>query len=392
MHSNNHSSGKSAVMVALIGYWMLGLAPVFADDPFEGRLAKPADSDQGAAGSATFLQRWFRRRDGQWEQHWSVHEVREGDIIFFQCQSRLWQTTFATFGSPGPTHVAIVVKMDDGQLGLLQAVDPQLKFKSALKHPGYKAGQVCLSPDVTGFLRQYDGRIWVRPLRGSLHPATSQRLTAWARHQVGKPYGMDKLIGPPLGLPVQVLHLGGPAQVDGHWWFCSELVASGLVVTGHLSPWHVRPSRVDPEDLFSDRLLKLQPAWEPPLLWSTRIPANLNRPQPGLATTNSGRAEIPIVLAGQQQGVARAELARLTIQNPTNNHYRLTINGQFFGDLRPNQAITATGPAGSVELVARPSSIHEPILILSSRVQADATWSLNPTPDRTAAPNQSARR
>lgn len=246
MRSSEHSRGHFAVMVALIGCWTLGLVPVFADDPFAERFAKQAGSDQGRAGSATFLQRWFRRRDGQWEQHWSVHDVREGDSIFFQCQSRLWQATFATFGSPGPTHVAIVVKMDDGQLGLLQAVDPQLKIKPTLKHPDYKAGQVCLSPDVTGFLRQYDGRIWVRPLRGSLHQDTSQRLTAWARHQVGKPYGMDKLIGSPLGLPVQVLHLGGPAQVDGHWWFCSELVASGLVVTGHMSPWHVRPSRVDP--------------------------------------------------------------------------------------------------------------------------------------------------
>ena len=139
-------------------------------------------------------------------------------------------------------------------------------------------------------------------------------------------------------------------------------------------------------------MLNLQPVFEPPLLWSTRIPTNPNRPQPGLATTNPGRAETPIVLAAQQHGVARTELARLTIQNPTNNHYRLTINGQFFGDLLPNQVITATGPAGSVELVARPTSIHEPILILSGRVQADATWTLSPIPDRTAAPNPSARR
>ena len=282
--------------------------------------------------------------------------------------------------------------MDDGELGLLQATDPQLMIKPTLEHPGYKPGHVCLSPDVTGFLRKYEGRIWVRPLRGPLHPATSQRLTEWARRQVGKPYGLDKLVGPPLGLPIQVLHLFGRAQVEGEWWFCSELTASALVVTGHLSQWHVRPCRVDPEDLFSDRLLKLQPAFEPPLLWSTRVPPNPNRPQPGMATTHSGRTETSIALTGQHHGTARTELARLTIQNPTNNHYRLTINGQFFGNLLPKQAITATGPAGPVELVARPTSIQEPILILSGRVQADATWTLDSTPDRTAAPNQSARR
>ena len=383
---------RFVILLTLIGVWPLGADHSFGGEPSEGRLTKEENSDQATAGSATFLQRWFRRRDGRWEPYWSVHEVREGDLIFFQCKSQLWQAAFATFGSPGPTHVAIVVKMDDGQLGLLQAVDPQLKVKPTLEHPGYKPGRVCLSPDVTGFLRQYDGRIWVRPLRGTLHPTTSQRLTAWARHQVGKPYGLDKLIGPPIGFPIQILHAGGPAQVDGNFWFCSELCASALVVTGHLSQWHVRPCRVDPEDLFSDRMLKLQPAFEPPLLWSTRVPVNPNRPQPGLATTNPDLAEAPTAQVGQQNGIAQTEMARLTIQNPTNNHYRLTINGQFFGDLRPNQAITATGPAGSVELVARPASIHEPILILSGRVQADATWTLSPIANRTAAPNSSARR
>lgn len=380
------------ILITLFGVWQMRSDESFGGEPSGGRLTKEADSEQGTAGSATFLQRWFRRRDGSWEQQWSEYALREGDIVFFQNKSRLWQATFAAFGSPGPTHVGIVVRMDDGELGLLQAADPQLKLKPASNHPGYKPGRVCWSPDVIGFLREYDGRICVRQLRSPLHPITSQRLTEWAKRQVCKPYGLDKVIGPPLGLPIQILHLGGKAQVEGEFWFCSELVSSALVVTGHLSQWHVRPSRVDPEDLFTDRLLNLQPAWEPPLLWSTRIPANPNRPQPGLATTNPDRAETPIVLAAQQHGVARTELARLTIQNPTNNHYRLTINGQFFGDLRPNQAITATGPAGAVELVARPASIHDPILILSGRVQADATWTLSPIADRTTAPNQSARR
>jgi len=370
----------------------LELNHLSAGDPFNVRNSNEHRTEDGEQVQESFLLRWFRQRDGRWVDQWSAYEVREGDIVFFQNKSRVWQATFAAFGSPGPTHVGIVIRMDNGELGLLQAADPQLKLKPASNHPGYKPGRVCWSPDVVGFLREYEGRICVRPLRGPLHPITSQRLTEWAKRQVGKPYGLDKVIGPPLGLPIQVLHLGGPAQVDGHFWFCSELVSSALVVTGHLSQWHVRPSRVDPEDLFSDRLLNLNPAWEPPLLWSTRVPANPNRPQPGLATTNPGRAETPIVLAAQQHRVARAELVRLTIQNPTNNHYRLTINGHYFGELRPNSTTTATGPAGAVELVARPASIHEPILILSGHVQADATWTLSPIAGRTAAPNPSARR
>lgn len=365
------------ILGLLLGIEPFGIQPTFAGEASGGRLPRAVGGEQSEAASRSFLQRWFRRRDGRWEPYWSEYQVREGDIVFFQCKDRLWQAAFATFGSPGPTHVAIAVRMDDGQLGLLQAVDPQLKLKPTLEHPGYKPGRVCWSPDVAGFLRKYEGRIWVRPHRGPLHPVASQRLTAWAKHQVGKPYGLDKVIGPPLGLPIQLLHLGGPARVDGHFWFCSELVASGLVVTGHLSPWHVRPSRVDPEDLFSDRLLHLQPAFEPPLLWSSRIPAIPNRPQPELTAINSGRAQGPIVLGKQHVEASRTEMARLTIRNPTNNHYRLTINGHYFGELRLNSTISATGPAGAVELVARPASIHEPILILSGHVQADATWTLS---------------
>lgn len=67
-------------------------------------------------------------------------------------------------------------------------------------------------------------------------------------------------------------------------------------------------------------------------------------------------------------------------------------NGHYFVELRPNSTITATGPAGAVELTARPASINEPILIQSGHVQADATWTLNPNLDRAAAPNSSARR
>ena len=136
---------RHAALFVLFGIWSAGIVQGFAGELSGGRLTKNADSEQGTADSASFLQRWFLRRDGRWEPYWSVYDVREGDIVFFQCKSRLWQAAFSTFGSPGPTHVAIVVRMDDGELGLLQATDPQLKVKPTLEHPGYKPGHVCLS-------------------------------------------------------------------------------------------------------------------------------------------------------------------------------------------------------------------------------------------------------
>ena len=306
----------------------------------------------------SLLLRWFRRPDGRFETHWAEHELSEGDIVFFQTKDTTWRSVFAAFGSPGPTHVGLIIKKEDGELGLLQALDPHFKMKPTPRlRRGVRAGEVCWTPDLANYLSEYDGRIFVRPFRGTIPADVSCRLTAWAMRQIGKPYGLHKLGLPPIGLPIQSLHLGGPAQVEGDSWFCSELVASALVVTRHLSPWHVRPSRTDPEDLFTDRLLNLHSAWESPLLWSADVPETPDAPN--------------------RHDVAKPQFVELTVQNPTRHTYRLTLNGQFVADLPPHHEVPVRGVAGRVTLRAEPLHSMTGAQTLTGEVTEDTTWSLS---------------
>jgi len=349
---------RAALFVALILCALIsdGLDAA-AGDSFGGRVPK-AEKPGLREQAKSLLLRWFRRPDGRFESRWADHELSEADMIFFQTKDTMWQSVFATFGSPGPTHVGLIVKTEDGELGLLQALDPHFKMKPTPRiRRGVRPGEVCWTPDLVNYLREYDGRIFVRPFRGTLPADASRRLTTWARHQVGKPYGLHKLGLPPIGLPIQSLHLGGPAQIEGDSWFCSELVASALVVTRHLSPWHVRPSRTDPEDLFTDRLLNLRSAWEAPLLWSASIPESSKTPP---------RLE-----------VARPQFVELTIQNPTQHTYRLTLNGEFIADLPPYHEVPIRGIAGRVTLRAKPLRSTAGEQLLTGDVTEDTNWSLS---------------
>ena len=253
------------VFVTLLMISGYGSANTPAGESF-GRRPVQEEGHKKPGKVKSFLLRLVRRPDGRPQPQWAEHELSEGDLVYFRTKDETWRSVFAAFGSPGPTHIGMVVRQDDGELGLLHALDPNLKIKSVVQRlRGVKPGQVCWTPNVVEYLDNYDGDVCVRPYRGAFPADASRRLTTWAKRQVGKPYGIHKLLLPPMGLPIQSLHFGGPAQVDGDSWFCSELVASALVVTRHLSPWHVRPVRTDPEDLFTDRLLNLRPHWEPPL-------------------------------------------------------------------------------------------------------------------------------
>lgn len=324
-----------------------------------GRGSSKSDKPRLRDKVKSLLLRWFRRSDGQFETRWAEHELGEGDIVFFQTKDTTWQSVFAAFGSPGTTHIGLVARQEDGELGLLHALDPHFKVKPTPRlRRGVTAGQVCWTPDVVDYLSEYDGRVFIRPYRGPFPANASRRLTEWAKRQIGKPYGIHKLGLPPIGLPVQSwFHLAGPAQVEDDSWFCSELVASALVVTRHLSPWHVRPVRTDPEDLFSDRWINLQPAWEPPLIWSANGSAKLDE--------------------SSRHDVAKPQFVELTIQNPTRHTYRLTLNGQFVADLPPQHEIPLRGVAGRATLQAESLHSMTGAQTLTGDVTEDATWSLS---------------
>jgi len=284
-----------------------------------------------------------------WGQKHSISEpydFQEGDIVFFQSGSLAWQNLFSFHGSTGPTHVGIAMRNETGEVGLLHALDPSFG-KPVETGPGIHPGHVCWTPNMANYLSRYDGRIYIRRYRGAFPEQAGVVLRNWAARQIGKPYGLVKVSLPPTGLPIQVLHLGGSGQVETKSWFCSELVASALVVTGHLNPWHVRPVRTDPEDLYSDRWLALGTYWESPELW---MPASQ-----AVSEGETTAAKVSDRSTHQQYGLA-SSWGRLTLKNRTKNMLRIRINGAWMGDVASGAELIASGPGGGLYIQADPSA------------------------------------
>ncbi len=197
---------------------------------------------------------------------------KEGDLVFFNSggpiKQALWAITLSGGGYVLPTHVGIIVKDANGVASLLQAMDPD-PMGTVARREGVEPGRVCMTSNVVSYLSHYPGKVWVRPYRRNLCPNHSAALTAWAIRQVGKPYAVEKLAHPTLGLPVQTMHFFGPAHTDASSWHCSGLVSAALVMMAHYGRWDLRPASTDPEDLFSDVILDLSPAWKPPVRWGS---------------------------------------------------------------------------------------------------------------------------
>jgi hypothetical protein len=179
-----------------------------------------------------------------------------GDLIFFRNGGFLFRAAYhVTFTGP-PTHVGIVVALPDSSLVALEVVD---------RHSGVRL------LDLSGRLKAYDGRIWVRRLRRSLTRAQSAELTQFAIEENGKPFAVKQLVLPALLAPLRTtltLRLRPwRDRLVRQKWFCSELVAAAGIHIGLLDPDLVHPRCTFPRDLFTDRLLDLSPTWEPPLDW-----------------------------------------------------------------------------------------------------------------------------
>ncbi len=212
-------------------------------------------------------------RSARTHHHAQQYQPSEGDLIFFNSGTLAKQLAFCLTCSGGfsqPTHVGVVVKDRDGELKLLQALDPI--FKGPVhRREGYEPGRVCMTPNILDHLKQYPGSVWIRAYHDTMTPAQSASLTAWARRQAGKPYAVQKLPLPTLGLPVQTLHLLGPARTEADSWHCSGLATASLIIMGHFDHWDLRPGFTDPEDLFSDMLVDLSPVWKSPVRWTPRV-------------------------------------------------------------------------------------------------------------------------
>lgn len=174
-----------------------------------------------------------------------------GDLILFRTDRISTPLLYSLFLSGTITHSAIVVRLPDGQLALLES--PGLRYPVMLS-------------DVASRLGGYKGIMWVRRLHRPLTPRQCAGLTQFALAQEGKRFVRLAILLPPIGRPTRKLGIrcAGPVALDARRWFCSSLTVAAGVAADLLDPCAVRPQFTDPEDLFSDRLLDLSHAWAPP--------------------------------------------------------------------------------------------------------------------------------
>ncbi len=183
------------------------------------------------------------------------YQPKEGDLIFFRFRSVFKNLMYAVSCAGGVSHVVMVVRRPDGTLGVLDAPTPGMAVELG---------------DIAKKMFEYDGQVWVRPLRRPLSEEAAARLACFSADQVGKPYATLDALVPMLGPPHRRRILGHKrmADLDRPGWICSGLVVAGGVVAGLLDPQVVRPRYTDPADMFFDGALDLSPCWGPPIPWS----------------------------------------------------------------------------------------------------------------------------
>jgi len=188
-----------------------------------------------------------------------------GDIVLSTTGNRLATLRYALALTWRPTHVGIIVRMNNGELGVLEA-------------GGGDSHETRISSLADRFERITDAGIWIRRIQSPLSSEQSAELTRFANRVNGLPYAKRRqnaqaTIFRSRG-PLRTFFLGGPRGIRDDY-ICSEVVLEALVHIGRANPETTRPSATYPRDLFFDRsanlYIHMHPAlacdWAPPALW-----------------------------------------------------------------------------------------------------------------------------
>jgi hypothetical protein len=192
------------------------------------------------------------------------YEPQPGDILLFSDANIAWATLYALAFTGAPGHSGLVIRLSDGELGVLEA--------------GYNDKAWIRINPLNRRLHEYKGHCWVRQRRTPISPEQSAILTEFAETIDGRRYGLGRLLGQLTPLrsrgPLRTYIVGKPKGVRSTY-ICSEAVLEGLVLAGLLDASTTRPSATYPRDLFFDssinlyvkKHLNLSCGWEVPALW-----------------------------------------------------------------------------------------------------------------------------
>jgi hypothetical protein len=194
--------------------------------------------------------------DGKIRKESQPYLPREGDLVFYDDHSLVWNILFAWAGSGPPLHMGIVIRRPGGSLGVLEA-GPNDTIKV----------------HIIGVAKRFDefkGTITVRRCKTPLSTEKSTALTKFALAQDGKPYAVLRLL-----LQGTWFRRRGPVRelffahtyLDRWSWICSELAVAAGTVAGLFDPQVVRANVLYPEDLVDNHRFDLSRHWHGPETW-----------------------------------------------------------------------------------------------------------------------------
>jgi hypothetical protein len=192
------------------------------------------------------------------------YQPREGDLVFFDDHSPIWNILFAWAGTGPPLHVGIVVKRYNGSLAVLEA-GPDDSVWVTIQPVASRLHQ---------FHKQFQGVITIRPCKKELSEQRSKELTQFAEAQEGKRYAILRLLmqGTPFRCrgPIREMFLAD-TTLDRWSWICSELVVAAGTVA-ELFPTTVKANVTYPRDIVTNRRHDLSRIWQDGMIWQpTRV-------------------------------------------------------------------------------------------------------------------------
>ena len=189
-----------------------------------------------------------------------------GDVLCLSNPTPLFTFLYGLALTGKPSHGGLVLRLPDGQLGLLEAGWNDTAFTR-------------VSP-LEWRINHYPGTVWVRQRTTPINETESARLTEFAMLSANMKYNSLKFMSQITPFrcrgPIRTFFVGKPVG-PGRKYFCAQALVEALVYANLVDAHTARPAAVYPEDLFFDTsrnlYLRLHPPlangrWAPPALWT----------------------------------------------------------------------------------------------------------------------------
>jgi hypothetical protein len=217
--------------------------------------------------------------DRQERQPLEAYNPQPGDIFLYSHTNTMWTTLYVIARAGAvPGHSGMVVKMANGELGILEA--------------GYNDKPWTKTTPLVSRFDDYKGTIWIRKRITPLSEEQSCLISQFASQLEDRFYAVGRFALQLTQIRTRgyfrTAFMGKPKGLEGRY-MCAECILEALVYAGLLPKETTRPSATFPIDMFYDastipyinKHLNLYNAgWEKPVLWTRDGTIKYVKPQP----------------------------------------------------------------------------------------------------------------